>query len=182
MLGQFTYPIRTGAHGNTGFALVLGARWAADHDRTLHAEMAAAARAWYGSDRRAQAREPDGDASLSPTLMAALAMATLLPGSEFRRWLRAYLPGLASQNPASLFNPAQVSDRSDGKIAHLDGLNLSRAWAFRRLAAALDRRAAAVPVLAAAADVHIAAAMPHTAGDYAGEHWLASFALLALLA
>ncbi|WP_353216349.1 DUF2891 domain-containing protein [Sandarakinorhabdus sp.] len=182
MLGQFTYPIRTGAHGNTGFALVLGARWAADHDPALLALMAATARRWYGDDRRAQAWEPDGDAFLSPTLMAALAMAALLPAPEFRRWFRAYLPDLARQAPASLFTPASVSDRSDGKIAHLDGLNLSRAWAFRRLAAALNPRSAAVPALAAAADAHLAAAMPHIAGDYAGEHWLASFALLALLA
>jgi Protein of unknown function (DUF2891) len=71
-----------------------------------------------------------------------------------------------------------VSDRSDGKIAHLDGLNLSRAWAMRRLAVALGDVAA--PVLHAAANAHLAAALPHIAGDYAGEHWLASFALLAL--
>ena len=180
MLGSFTYPIRTGAHGNTAFALVLSADWAADHDRELFALMAAKAREWYGADRHAQAWEPDGDAFLSPTLMAALAMATLLPPPEFRRWFRGFLPKAKVKSPASLFTPATVTDRSDGKIAHLDGLNLSRGWAMRRLAAALGPRDAAAPVLRTAAHAHVASALPHIAGDYAGEHWLASFALLAL--
>jgi hypothetical protein len=179
MLNSFTYPIRTGAHGNTAFALVLGAHWAADHDPELLALMAAKARAWYSADKVAQAWEPDGDAFLSPTLMEALAMATLLPVPEFHSWFNAFLPHAGQRQPASLFTPASVSDRSDGKIAHLDGLNLSRAWAFRRIAAVLGPQAA-TPVLRAAADAHIAAALPHIAGDYAGEHWLASFALLAL--
>jgi hypothetical protein len=181
-LPVLTYPIRTGAHGNTGFALTLISQWAASHDPGLMALMADRARVWYETDTKAQAFEPDGDAFLSPTLIEALAMASLLPAAEFRPWLRRFLPGLKQQQPASLFTPARVSDRTDGKIAHLDGLNLSRAWAFRRIAAALGPRNAAVPVLRAAADAHLAAALPHIAGDYAGEHWLASFALLALLA
>jgi hypothetical protein len=180
LLASFTYPIRTGAHGNSGFALVLSAQWAAVHDPALFALMADKARDWYGADRNAQAWEPDGDAFLSPTLMEALAMATLLPAAEFRRWFRAFLPRARAEQPASLFAPATVTDRSDGKIAHLDGLNLSRAWAFRRIAAQLGLRDPAVPVLRQAADAHIASALPHIAGDYAGEHWLASFALLAL--
>ncbi len=181
-LPLLTYPIRTGAHANTGFALVLISQWAADHDPALMALMSDRARGWYGADAKAQAWEPDGDAFLSPTLIEALAMASLLPAAEFRPWLRRFLPGLKREHPASLFTPARVSDRSDGKIAHLDGLNLSRAWAFRRIAAALGPRDAAMPVLHAAADRHLAAALPHIAGDYAGEHWLASFALLAMLA
>lgn len=180
LLGSFTYPIRTGAHGNTGFALVLSAGWAAAHDRALFGLMAAAARNWYGEDHDAQAWEPDGDAFLSPTLMEALAMATLLPAAEFRPWFRDFMPLAHSESPASLFVPATVTDRSDGKIAHLDGLNLSRAWAFRKLAAALAPDDPAAPVLRAAADTHLATALPHIAGDYAGEHWLASFALLAM--
>jgi hypothetical protein len=182
LLSSFTYPIRTGAHGNTAFALVLSAHWAADHDPELFALMAAKARDWYGGDKAAPAWEPDGDAFLSPTLMEALAMATLLPAPAFHHWFRAFLPGAGAQLPASLFTPAMVSDRTDGKIAHLDGLNLSRAWAFRRLAASLGRRDPVATVMRSAADAHIAAALPHIAGDYAGEHWLASFALLALQA
>jgi hypothetical protein len=180
LLVNFTYPIRTGAHGNTAFALVLSAPWAAAHDPALFTLMAERARDWFGEDRRAQAWEPDGDAFLSPTLMEALAMATLLPVPDFRRWFRAFLPAARAARPASLFTPATVSDRSDGKIAHLDGLNLSRAWAWRRIAAKLGPRDPALPMLEAAAAAHLAAALPHIAGDYAGEHWLASFALLAL--
>jgi hypothetical protein len=79
------------------------------------------------------------------------------------------LPRIADRQPATLFEPAVVSDRSDGKIAHLDGLNLSRAWCWRELGYSQH------------AQTHLAAALPHIAGDYMGEHWLASFALLALL-
>ncbi len=181
-LPLLTYPIRTGSHANTAFALVLISHWADDHDRPLLGLMQARARAWFGPDKAAQAWEPDGDAFLSPTLTEALAMATLLPAAEFRPWFKAFLPHARSGQPASIFTPATVSDRSDGKIAHLDGLNLSRAWAFRRIAAALGPGDATAPVLRAAADAHLAAALPHIAGDYAGEHWLATFALLALLA
>ncbi len=181
-LPLMTYPIRTGTHANTGFALVLISQWARDHGPPLIDQMAARARGWYGKDVRAQAWEPDGDAFLSPALIEALAMATLLPPAEFRPWLRRFLPGLKQRQPASLFTPATVSDRSDGKIAHLDGLNLSRAWCLRRIAGVLGPRAPETPVLLAAAEAHLAAALPHIAGDYAGEHWLASFALLALTA
>jgi Protein of unknown function (DUF2891) len=73
-----------------------------------------------------------------------------------------------------------VSDRSDGKIAHLDGLNLSRAWCWRSLAQALSPEDPRRPVMLRAAEVHLAAGLPHVAGDYMDEHWLASFAVLAL--
>lgn len=76
--------------------------------------------------------------------------------------------------------PANVSDRSDGKIAHLDGLNLSRAWCFYALAAALTAQDTASLVLIQAAERHLDAALAHVAGEYMGEHWLASFAVLAL--
>ncbi|HEX5259297.1 MAG TPA: DUF2891 family protein, partial [Sphingomicrobium sp.] len=90
-----------------------------------------------------------------------------------------FLPRIGSHEPASLFTPAIVSDRSDGKIAHLDGLNLSRAWCWRAIAPLLppQERSIAQNIV----DEHLSAALPHIAGDYMGEHWLASFALLALL-
>ncbi|WP_426166596.1 DUF2891 domain-containing protein [Sandarakinorhabdus sp. DWP1-3-1] len=172
-----TYPIRTGAHGNSAFALALLAGWARRHDPALLALATARARDWFGGDRDARAWEPDGDAFLSPTLIEALAMARLLPAAEFREWFAAFLPAAAAGRPASLFSPATVTDRSDGKIAHLDGLNLSRAWCWRNIAA---QAGPAAPAMAVAADTHLAAGLPHIAGDYAGEHWLASFALLAL--
>jgi hypothetical protein len=79
-----------------------------------------------------------------------------------------------------LFAPVRVSDRSDGKIAHLDGLNFSRAWCWRAIAGALGDEHPVTPRAHAAAHAHIAASLPHVAGDYMGEHWLATFALLAL--
>jgi hypothetical protein len=97
----------------------------------------------------------------------------------FPIWFEQFLPRVGLRKPSTLFTPAIVSDRSDGKIAHLDGLNLSRAWCWRSLAPLLPSAERAIAD--AAADAHLAAAMPHLSGDYMGEHWLASFALLALL-
>ena len=175
-LPLLTYPIRTGSHGNTAFALVLMADWAKDHDAELLALVQRRVRDWFGGDKGAQAFEPDGDAFLSPTLTAALAMAELVPEGEFREWFAHYLPNVERQLPATLFAPARVSDRSDGKIAHLDGLNLSRAWCWAGIADRLGDSA----VIRASAKEHRAAGLPHIAGDYAGEHWLATFALLAV--
>jgi hypothetical protein len=105
----------------------------------------------------------------------------MAPGA-FADWFDAYLPRLSGREPATLFLPASVSDRSDGKIAHLDGLNLSRAWCWREIAAALPSGDPRGPIALQAAEDHLDAALPHVTGDYMGEHWLASFALLALLA
>ena len=179
-LPKADYPIRAGAHASTAFALRLAADYAdATADGRLRAILRSKALAWYGADRDAQAWEPSGEDFLSPTLMEAACMARLLPPAGFEAWFDAFLPRLDINSPPSLFEPARVSDRSDGKIAHLDGLNLSRAWCWRELAAALadDPRAASCR---AAAERHLAAALPHLEGDYMGEHWLASFALLAM--
>jgi hypothetical protein len=108
----------------------------------------------------------------------ALCMARTNP-ALFQIWFDQFLPRVSDRHPTTLFTPAIVSDRSDGKIAHLDGLNLSRAWCWRSLASLLPPQERAIAE--AAADQHLAAAMPHLSGDYMGEHWLASFALLALL-
>lgn len=175
-LPVLTYPVRVGTHANTAFALVLADRYArvAD-DFALRGQLTGRARDWFGADRAAQAWEPSGEDFLSPVLMEALAMQRLLPPDEFAPWFSAFLPDLAHGEPAPLLTPARVSDRSDGKIAHLDGLNLSRAWAMRALA-----KATGSDVLEDAAERHLAAAIGEVAGDYMGEHWLASFALLAL--
>ena len=175
-----TYPIRSGAHFNTAFALVLAIDWADRFDAALAAGIRDRAAAWFENDRDCPAWEPSGDDFVSPALTEALCMARSLPPADFERWFAAFLPRLAEREPATLFSPAVVSDRSDGKIAHLDGLNLSRAWCWRRLAPLLPPDVQAIAT--AAADEHLEAAMSHVAGDYMGEHWLASFALLALLA
>ena len=93
---------------------------------------------WYSSDRDCQAVEPSGDDFLSPALIEAECMRRVLKPAEFKRSFGSNLPGMAHREPQTLFIPATVSDRQDGKIAHLDGLNLSRAWCWRRLAETFD--------------------------------------------
>jgi hypothetical protein len=172
------YPIRTGVHSSTAFALRLAADYAEPRDGELFALMRDKVLAWYGDDAGCQAWEPSQDDFLSPALMEAECMRRFLAPAAFRTWFAQFLPHAAAGEPASLFAPARVSDRTDGKIAHLDGLNLSRAWCWRALAESLDARTARVAQKAAA--LHMAASLPHVAGDYMGEHWLASFALLAI--
>jgi hypothetical protein len=179
-LGILTYPIRAGTHFNTAFALVLATEWAREFDLPLGQQIRERAANWFEKDRDCQAWEPGGDEFLSPALIEALCMARTLPPADFERWFAGFLPRLADREPATLFTPAIVSDRSDGKIAHLDGLNLSRAWCWRSLAPLLSPDAAELAL--ATSRHHLDAALPHVAGDYMGEHWLASFALLALLA
>jgi hypothetical protein len=177
-LAVLTYPIRVGTHFNTAFALILSLEWADEFDADLADQIRDRSRHWFGADRDCQAWEPGGDEFLSPALIEALCMARTHP-ALFPIWFEQFLPHIAARQPATLFTPAIVSDRSDGKIAHLDGLNLSRAWCWRRVAALLP--AGERSIAEDAADEHLAAAMPHLSGDYMGEHWLASFALLALL-
>jgi len=179
-LPRQTYPIRTGTHYSTAFALVLTLDWAETHDPALADLVRARAVDYFGGDRGCPGWEPGGDEFLSSALIEALCMRRVLPAADFRTWLAGFLPGLAASEPASLFTPAFVSDRSDGKIAHLDGFNLSRAWCWRSIVPALDAPEKGLAL--GAADAHLAASLPHVAGDYMGEHWLASFALLALTA
>ena len=174
-----TYPIRTGTHFNSAFALTLALDWARHHDGALEGLIEAHARDWFGADRGCQAWEPGGDEFLSPALCEALLMSRVL-GAAFPAWFDAFLPDLAKGSPQTLLIPATVSDRSDGKIAHLDGLNLSRAWCWRQIARALPSDHPVCTLAQTTAQIHLDAAMPHIAGDYMGEHWLASFALLAL--
>lgn len=174
-----TYPVRTGVHSSTAFALRMAADWAEAFDPALFELMRARALAWYAGDRDCQAWEPSQDDFLSPALIEAECMRRMLAPGEFREWLGRFLPRAAQGAPTSLFAPATVSDRTDGKIAHLDGLNFSRAWCWRSLAGMLGDSALAGRAREAA-ERHIEASLPHVAGDYMGEHWLATFALLAL--
>ena len=176
---MLTYPIRLGTHANTAFALILSLDWAETFDLELAHQIRDRARHWFGADRDCQAWEPSGDEFLSPALIEASCIARTEP-AVFPHWFTQFLPRVAGREPETLFTPAIVSDRSDGKIAHLDGLNLSRAWCWRSIAAKLP--SAERDIAISAADAHLSAALPHICGDYMGEHWLASFALLALLA
>jgi len=157
----------------------MAADWAEAFDPQLFDTLQAKCLAWYGGDRDCQGWEPSQDDFLSPALMEVECMRRVLEPRDFREWLGRFMPRLAQGHPVSLFAPAKVSDRTDWKIAHLDGLNLSRAWCWRALAAQLGDHPIAQRGREAA-DRHIAASLPHVAGDYMGEHWLATFALLAV--
>ena len=176
-----TYPVRAGVHSNTAFALLLAREYAVEARSFGFAGLCAdTALRWYQGDRGCPAWEPSQDEFLSPALMEAALMADVMPKEDFAAWLAAFLPQAASGEPATLFTPATVSDRSDGKIAHLDGLNLSRAWCWRHIVVDLPPSDPLRNRAEAAIDAHLAAALEHLAGDYMGEHWLATFALLAL--
>jgi hypothetical protein len=167
-LPRQTYPIRTGVHPNTAFGLSLALDYAqAVHDDKLAALIVERARTWFGKDREAPLKwEPGGEDFLSPSLEEAALMARVLAPREFRAWVKAFLP-------VPRLAPAIVSDRTDPKIVHLDGLNLSRARCLYALATALRR-----PALAQLGDTHAQASLPFIAGgSYEGEHWLGTFAV-----
>jgi len=178
-LPRLPYPIRTGVHNNTAFALCLALDYArAAADRRLEKAIVGRSRDFYGSDADAPgAYEPSGDDFLSPALTESDLMSRVLSPAEYRRWLGRFLPGLAQGRPRALLHPPVVFDRRDGKQVHLDGLCLSRAWGLARIAAVRPESRA----LRAAAQRHAEAGLERVAsGDYAGEHWLASFAVYLL--
>jgi Protein of unknown function (DUF2891) len=174
-----TYPIRVGLHQNTAFALLLALQYAgAAGDEAFLQSCAVKAMEWYGNDVEAGFGEPSQSDFLSPSLIEAALMSRVLEPHVFREWLTKFLPRAEDGEPRTLFTPATVTDRSDGQIAHLDGLNFSRAWCWRLIAHRLCERT--WPAIESAIETHLASAVNHVAGDYMGEHWLASFALMAL--
>lgn len=180
-LPKARYPIRSGVHSSTAFAVALAMDYAqTSNDAALAEALTRAARDWYLDDADCQAWEPGGEDFLSPCLVEAECMRRILPPEEFAGWFSRFLPRVAQREPHTLFLPVVASDRSDGKIAHLDGLNLSRAWCWSRLAAALPAADPRVALMRDAAAEHRQASLPHIEEDYMGEHWLATFALLAL--
>jgi hypothetical protein len=188
-LPKATYPIRVGVHQNSAFGLALAwsyARLAPMSEPRISATaellqmIETKARAWYLKDHNYHGWEPDGTDFISPGLMEAELMHRVLPSDEFLDWFDKFLPRLADKQPAAMFEPAFVSDRTDGQITHLDGLNLSRAWCYRSLGRALPEGDPRRAVCEGAYTRHLEAALPHVSGDYMGEHWLATFAMLAM--
>jgi Protein of unknown function (DUF2891) len=178
-----TYPIRTGVHPNTAFGLSFAHDYARSTGNSrLKALVEERARAYFGADADVPAGwEPGGADFFSPTLTEADLMRRVLPEVEFRTWFHRFLPKAAQGEPKSLFTPATVTDRADPQLVHLDGLNLSRAWAMRSIAAVLPVGDPARAALVSSADRHAEAALAHVAsGNYEGEHWLASFAVYLL--
>lgn len=177
-LKVLTYPITVGTHFNTTFALVLAREWAETRDPVLLANINEWGLRAFGQRRDYQGWEPGGDEFLSPVLTVALLMNQVMPAAQFGPWLDDLI--LANGWLDRDCYPVTVSDRSDGKIAHLDGLNLSRAWCLNTIATKLPTPETKAS-LRQLADRHFTSAIDHVTGDYMGEHWLASFALLAML-
>jgi hypothetical protein len=175
------YPVRGGAHANTAFALILALEYArATGDESFAAVCAQKARTWYAGDFGMPVLEPSQSDFLSPALVEAACLGVVMNRDEFAGWFARYLPQAADGKPETLFAPATVTDRTDGQIAHLDGLNLSRAWCWRLIVDRLPVDAPLRPNAEKTNESHLASALDHIAGDYMGEHWLASFAALAL--
>ena len=182
-LPKQTYPIRTGVHPNTAFGLAFALDYAkAVADRELDALLSERSRTYFAKDvNYPGAWEPGGEDFFSAALMEADLMRRVMEPREFATWFHRFLPAVAKGGPVALLQPAIVTDRTDPKLVHLDGLNLSRAWCMRSIAAALPENDPARKVLSDSAEKHAAAALAHVAsGDYAGEHWLASFAVFLL--
>jgi hypothetical protein len=179
-LPKLTYPIRTGIHPDTGFALgqIL------DYARTvgnveLEQKIIDRARDYYLSDTRYPTKyEPSGQDFFSSCLNEADLMRRVLPTAEFVEWLDAYLPDLKTGNGGNLLTPVTVSDVTDGYIVHLAGLDLSRAWCLQGIAAALTENDPRVKLLRESAKQHAATGFGYVfSGHYEGEHWLATFAI-----
>lgn len=176
-------PVRDGTHGNTAFAfgLVLDAADALRMPHLAHVVSATATR-WFVQDRGAPAGwEPSGEDFLSPSLTEADLVRRLLVGPAFGQWLEGFLPGLHDDEPRSLLEPVAPPDRTDGRIGHLDGLNLSRAAALRSIAAALPEADPRRGILLRAARRHLDAGLPALeVEEYGSSHWLGTFAVMAL--
>lgn len=179
-LPKLVYPIRVGEHSNIAFGLSFALDYArTTHNKALEAMIVARARDYFLNDKNCpESWEPSGYDFLSPCLIEADLMARVLPDAEFLPWVNGFLPGLSAGSLKIMNETARVSDRSDGKLVHLDGLNFSRAWCLKRLS---GKGGMNKPILLEAAQRHIDAALPNVSdGDYAGEHWLATFAVVAL--
>jgi DUF2891 family protein len=182
-LPKQTYAIRTGVHPNTAFGLAFALDYANSVGHTaLKDLLVARSLDYFSGDTEYPAKlEPNGSDFLSPALVEADLMRRVLAPAQFAEWFHKYLPRLADGEPKNLLEIAVVTDRSDPQLGHLDGLNLSRAWCMRHIAAALPHGDRARAVLEASGSTHAIDALQHVAtGHYEGEHWLASFAVYLL--
>ena len=179
-LPKLTHPIRVGEHSQTAFAFGLILDWAHVAGDTDMVELLDTRIVdYYAEDRECPLRyEPSGHDFLSPCLGEADLVRRVRETAGFAGWLRELLPGIPENgDPAGWLEPAVVSDASDGKLVHLDGLNLSRAWMLEGIVAALPETDTRRPALRAAARAHREAGLAAVAGEhYEGGHWLGSFA------
>ena len=177
------YPIRIGEHDQTAFAFGLVWDWAGViGDAQMKVLLVDAAERFYRSDRNCPlSYEPSGQDFLSPCLAEADFMRRVLEPEAYARWLADFLPQIPPKSATAWLQPGVVTDRADPKLAHVDGLNLSRAWMLEGIARGLKAGDKRVPALLAAAANHRAAALPAVTGEhYVGGHWLGTFAVYLL--
>lgn len=179
-LPKLSHPVRSGEHSQTAFALGLMLDYARGvGDQAFLNLLLARAKEFYVEDVNCPlAYEPSGEDFLSPCLAEADVMRRVLPPDEFARWLRRFLPQIPASGSDSWLQPEKSTDPSDPKLAHIDGLNLSRAWMLEGIAAGLPARDRRLPALQKSAGAHRIAGLAAVTGEhYEGGHWLGSFAV-----
>jgi hypothetical protein len=179
-LPKLSHPVRIGEHDQTAFALGLILDYARGNGGQKFAELVVSkAKQFYLGDKNCPLDyEPSGEDFLSPCLGEADLMRRVLPSADFARWLGTYLPQISAASKGSWFEPVVSPDPSDPKLAHLDGLNLSRAWMLEGIAASLPKNDKRLQSIMAAADAHRQAGLAAVTGKhYEGGHWLGSFAV-----
>jgi Protein of unknown function (DUF2891) len=180
---KLPYPIRAGTHPNTAFAAALAIEYARVRgDEPMLSLLRTRARSFFASDIDVSPLEPSANDFHSPVLIEMECMRRGLDRAEFLAWVGRFLPRLAERRPHVLFEPVVVADHADAQIGHLDGLNFSRAWCWRGFANILPDADPRAAIAQETADAHIRQSLPHLRDDYAGEHWLATYAMLALTA
>jgi hypothetical protein len=176
-------PIRIGEHNQTAFSFGLMWDWAGvAGDTEMRTVLSDAANRFYRNDRRCPlSYEPNGEDFLSPCLAEADFMRRILAPHQYAGWLSGFLPQIPYHASKHWLAPAVVTDRSDPKLAHLDGLNLSRAWMLKGIAHGLPERDSRIASLMVASDAHANAALPNVTGEfYEGGHWLGTFSVYLL--
>lgn len=182
-LPKLRYPIRVGEHSQTAFAFGLIRDWSVvAGDNAMRALIDERSRAYYAGDVDCPlAYEPSGEDFLSPCLAEADLMRRVLEPAAYAEWLGRFLPGIPRTADGTWLDPGIVTDRKDPKLAHIDGLNLSRAWMLQGMASALSSADPRRPALELAAARHADTALPAVTGEhYEGGHWLGSFAVYLL--
>jgi len=182
-LPKQTYPIRTGVHPNTAFGISFALDYArAAKQKDLEQMLLERSLTYFVADKDAPLSwEPGGEDFFSPSLMEADLMRKILGPVKFRTWFHRFAQTLKGGSAKNILDPAVVSDRTDPKIVHLDGLNLSRAWCMFGIASSLTANDSLKSILLTSAKKHADDALAHVAsGNYEGEHWLASFAVFML--
>jgi hypothetical protein len=181
-LPKLTHPVRSGEHSNTAFSLGLMLDYAASNNKQdFHHLLERKARDFYFGDRACPIHyEPSGEDFLSPCIAEADVVRRILPQLQFAQWLAQFLPAIP-KTAAEWLKPGVVADPTDGKLAHLDGLNLSRAWMLERIAAALPANDPRIPALHTTSQKHAADGLHAVTGEhYEGGHWLGTFAVYLL--